>query len=59
EDIYLELFLPTAAHHLGFRVRPMPPSQTGFILPKGGWSAEAREQAKTAGAWAVHPVKGG
>lgn len=54
---YLELFLPTMAHHLGFRVRDMG-GQSRFIgfEPK---SAEEVESDIRAGAWTVHPVKDG
>lgn len=52
---YLELQLPTAAHHLGFRVRGMG-EQDRFVLPtplpKG-----AREAMSAAGAWIIHPDK--
>ncbi len=52
---YLELHLPTAAHHLGFRVRGMG-AQDRFIhtgpLPPG-----ARESMAAEGAWVIHPDK--
>lgn len=54
--IYLELFLPTAAHHLGYRVRPIS-DQDHFMAPEilkqKGELAHYREK----GAWRVHPVK--
>lgn len=53
--IYLELYLPTAAHHLGFRVRPMPADQAPFALPDGDFSAAVA--SPPAGAWMLHPAK--
>ena len=54
-DWYLELDLPTTAHHLGYRIRNIP-SQHTFVQnlttkrpdPHTAWSA---------GAWTLHPVK--
>lgn len=56
--IYLELWLPTAAHHLGFRVRPFPAAAGGarFISSLGNRGAEV-DAARAAGAWTLHPVK--
>lgn len=54
--MYLELWLPTVAHHLGYRVRPFAgPEATGFITtaPQPGLLDVARAR----GAWTVHPVK--
>jgi len=53
--IYLEMDLPTTAHHFGFRVRDMD-DQNRFVhitphLPAGIESARAK------GAWSLHPVK--
>lgn len=53
--VYLEIFIPTAAHHLGFRVRGMVRQQrfirnVGELRPRMG-------EAQAAGAWSVHPVK--
>ncbi len=58
DSIFLELFIPSAAHHLGFRVRPFPHEQWKYIVPRGNWSKEERERARAEGAWGVHPVKG-
>lgn len=55
--MYVEIFLPTAAHHLGFRIRDLS-SQMPFALHIGDWLPRLAE-ARAAGAWAVHPVKGG
>ncbi|OYV06367.1 MAG: hypothetical protein CFE26_06680 [Verrucomicrobiales bacterium VVV1] len=55
--IYLELMLPTAAHHLGFRVRPFP-DQDRFMAPEIPKSFEDFEPFRKDGAWRIHPVKG-
>lgn len=55
--IYLELFLPTTAHHLGFRVRPYPePAAHAFIRHLGDMRREM-PRARAGSAWAIHPVK--
>lgn len=55
--IYLELFLPTTAHHLGYRVRPYPdPAANTFIRHLGDLRREL-PRARASGAWAIHPVK--
>lgn len=56
--VYLELWLPTVAHHLGFRVREFPAAAGGarFVSSLG----ERRDEiaaARAAGAWTLHPVK--
>ena len=53
--IYLEIYLPTLAHHLGFRVRDLT-SQNRWIHVHGDRGAEI-QTAVAAGAWALHPVK--
>src|SRR5271166_7138669 len=53
--IYLELFQPTAAHHLGFRVRSFR-EQSRFVSNKGEFSNEL-ERFRNRGAWTVHPAK--
>ncbi|MBV9999148.1 MAG: hypothetical protein JO015_08550 [Verrucomicrobia bacterium] len=53
--VYLELFIPTAAHHLGFRVRGMVRQQR-FIQNAGELQSRMGE-LQAAGAWSVHPVK--
>lgn len=55
--IYLELMLPTAAHHLGFRVRPFP-DQDRFMAPEIPKSHRDFEPFRNEGAWRIHPVKG-
>jgi hypothetical protein len=54
--MYLEIFLPTLAHHLGFRVRPLP-DQDRFVDNLGDMSGKI-DEARRAGAWVIHPVKG-
>ena len=55
EPVYLELFLPSVAHHLGFRIVEFS-DQNEFIsvIPK---KASTVNKCKTAGALFVHPVK--
>jgi len=53
--IYMELFLPTVAHHLGYRLRDYG-QQNRFVLPRGNLSRRIHE-AQRAGAWTLHPVK--
>jgi len=53
--MYLEIFLPTLAHHLGFRLRGLQ-DQDRFVDNLGDKAGEIAE-ARRAGAWGVHPVK--
>ena len=53
--IYLELYLPTTAHHLGFRLRDWR-EQNRYISSLGNF-VYAIEQARREGAWTVHPAK--
>jgi hypothetical protein len=53
--LYLEIALPTLAHHLGFRVRGLG-DQTPWIQPGGDLSAQL-DAIRSAGAWMAHPVK--
>lgn len=55
--IYLEIMLPTAAHHLGFRVRPIG-EQDRFVAPEIPKSREDFDAFRRKGAWRIHPVKG-
>jgi len=55
--IYLELYMPTLAHHLGFRVRRAPGGETMRAVPE--FTPAEIEAARAAGAGSVHPVKGG
>ena len=54
--IYLEMDLPTTAHHLGFRVVEAPPPSRQFIHVKP-FSEKDFELARSRGAWSIHPVK--
>lgn len=53
--IYLEIFMPTVAHHLGFRVRGLPPS--AFISTQRTFSPAQVKAARRSGEWFIHPVK--
>ena len=55
--VYLEMFMPTAAHHLGYRVRPFPAEQENSMEPEVVKFASALDEWKSRGAWRVHPVK--
>ena len=55
--IYLELFLPTTAHHLGYRVRPYPDLCARAHVSPIGDAGEDLAQAEATGAWTIHPVK--
>ena len=54
--MYLEIFLPTLAHHLGFRIRGLA-DQDQYVDNLRDMSGRIAE-ARAAGAWALHPVKG-
>ncbi len=53
--IYLELYLPTIAHHLGYRVRSLAEDQ--HLVSNLGDFRSKISDARSAGAWTVHPVK--
>lgn len=53
--IYLELFLPTVAHHVGCRVRGN--GQDMRFTPYAGDASPLLAAAKQAGAWFIHPWK--
>ena len=54
--MYLEIFLPTAAHHLGYRVRPIA-EQDVFMAPEILKHCRDFQRYRDHGAWRVHPVK--
>src|ERR1700736_2563714 len=54
--IYLEVWLPTVAHHLGYRVLGVDEQQEQWVSPGADRSADI-EIARTSGAWSLHPVK--
>jgi hypothetical protein len=53
--IYMEIYLPTLAHHLGYRVRDFA-EQNRFVRV-GGDATSSIERAREQGAWTLHPVK--
>ncbi len=53
--IYFELYLPTLAHHLGYRLRDLA-EQNAFVRHMGDFS-QCLDQCRTSGAWTAHPVK--
>ena len=53
--IYMEIYLPTLAHHLGFRVRDYA-EQDKFVGVLRDKTNEIKK-AQNAGAWTLHPVK--
>lgn len=53
--IYVELYLPTQAHHLGYRLRDLP-DQNRFVSILEDRFDEI-ERARSEGAWSLHPVK--
>lgn len=53
--VYLEMDLPSSAHHLGFRVMDFGP-QNAFVHV-GRQPAEGMDAMRAAGAWSLHPVK--
>jgi hypothetical protein len=53
--MYVEIFPPTLAHHLGFRLRDYGP-QTRFVRHIGDRVSEI-DAARDEGAWTIHPVK--
>lgn len=53
--LYVEIALPTLAHHLGFRVRNLS-DQSQFVQPVGDLG-DRLETLRDQGAWMVHPVK--
>lgn len=54
--IYLEIALPSLAHHLGYRVRRFPPAAEAWIANLGNRVDEIAA-ARAAGGWSIHPVK--
>lgn len=53
--IYMELYLPTLVHHLGFRVRDFG-EQNRFVRVLKDETNHI-DQAREEGAWTLHPVK--
>jgi len=57
EGIYLEIFIPTVLHHLGFRIRNIP-SQEWAMHPKTRKNPDQALSLINQGAWCAHPVNG-
>ena len=53
--IYMELYLPTLVHHLGFRVRDFG-DQDRFVQVLKDATGDI-DQARAQGGWTLHPVK--
>lgn len=53
--IYNEVYVPTLAHHLGYRIRDWG-EQSEFVKNLGEFSDQI-EAARARGAWTIHPVK--
>ena len=53
--MYHEIFLPTLAHHLGYRVRGMADGEQ-WVSNLGDFRGRIRK-ARNEGAWTIHPVK--
>lgn len=53
--MYHELYLPTLAHHLGYRVRAYPEAEH-CVSHLGNFRNRIRS-ARSEGAWTIHPVK--
>jgi hypothetical protein len=53
--MYMEIYLPTLAHHLGFRVRDLT-EQNRFVRALVS-EIDPIDKARAQGAWTLHPVK--
>lgn len=53
--MYQEVYIPTLAHHLGFRLRDYG-EQSAFVSAAGDRSSEIAAAGES-GAWTLHPVK--
>src|SRR5207302_5436607 len=53
--MYMEMYLPTLAHHLGFRVRDLT-EQNRFVRALAS-EIDPIDKAHARGAWTLHPVK--
>jgi hypothetical protein len=53
--VYLEVYLPTLAHHLGFRVRDFHERSACVFATAPKWLTLERARQKSA--WTVHPIK--
>ncbi len=57
EGVYLEIFIPTILHHLGFRVKNIS-SQEWFMHPRTRKNPDEAQSLLSKGAWCAHPVNG-
>ncbi len=55
-DVYLEIGMPSMAHHLGYRIRPLPHYQERFVSFTGDFTSRI-DELKEQGAWVIHPCK--
>lgn len=53
--VYLELFIPTAAHHLGYRVADLS-EQNQYVVSHEDQKAHL-QRAQSTGSWSIHPIK--
>ena len=53
--IYLEIFMPTVAHHLGYRLRSFPSSP--FLSTESTFARTQVKAAAAQGEWFIHPAK--
>ena len=53
--IYLEIFMPTVAHHLGYRIRSLPESP--YLSTQATFSSTQVKNAAASGEWFIHPIK--
>jgi hypothetical protein len=54
-ECYLEIYLPTLAHHLGFRVRRW--REDRHLISNLPSPSVTEDNARKTGCWTVHPVK--
>jgi hypothetical protein len=54
-SVYLELYLPTLAHHLGYRIRDLGEQNASVLhAPSKDMNVEVARQK---GCWTIHPLK--
>jgi hypothetical protein len=53
--MYHEIYLPTLAHHLGYRVRRLPKAE--HMVSNLGNFRRRIAKARRDGLWTIHPVK--
>lgn len=55
--LYLEVFLPSVAHHLGYRIRPVPDAADYATHAERNFQTASILEAASLGRWNIHPVK--